>query len=85
MRRGIALGHCRARDDRQRRLDRAAAAGQVFPERPPLNSWAMAALGMLRGKVDLVAIRLPSALRHAAADAVDLRLRSRVDVALGQL
>jgi 4-amino-4-deoxy-L-arabinose transferase-like glycosyltransferase len=35
--------------------------GAIFAERPPLNSWAMAALGLLRGRVDLVAIRLPSA------------------------
>jgi len=33
----------------------------VFPERPPLGSWAMALVGVLRGEVDLVAIRLPSA------------------------
>lgn len=34
--------------------------GQVFPERPPMSSWAMAVVGMLRGKVDDVAVRLPS-------------------------
>jgi 4-amino-4-deoxy-L-arabinose transferase-like glycosyltransferase len=36
--------------------------GQVFAERPPLGSWAMAAVGLVRGEVDLLAIRLPSAL-----------------------
>ena len=36
--------------------------GQVFAERPPLGSWAMAAVGLARGQVDSVAVRLPSAL-----------------------
>lgn len=40
--------------------------GTIFPERPPLGSWAMAAVGTLRGGVDLVAIRLPSALATLA-------------------
>jgi 4-amino-4-deoxy-L-arabinose transferase-like glycosyltransferase len=35
---------------------------QVFPERPPLSSWAIALTGAVRGKVDLWAIRLPSVL-----------------------
>jgi len=35
--------------------------GTIFPERPPLNSWLMAAVGLVRGDVDLLAIRLPSA------------------------
>ena len=35
---------------------------QVFPERPPLSSWAMALAGAVRGKVDSWAIRLPSVL-----------------------
>jgi 4-amino-4-deoxy-L-arabinose transferase-like glycosyltransferase len=34
--------------------------GQVFPERPPMTMWAMAALGQLRGDVDPLAVRLPS-------------------------
>ena len=34
--------------------------GSIFPERPPLNSWAMAVVGLARHEVDLVAIRLPS-------------------------
>jgi len=34
--------------------------GTIFPERPPLGSWAIALVGMARGQVDLVAIRLPS-------------------------
>ena len=34
--------------------------GQVFPERPPMSSWAMAAVGLFWGQVDEVAIRLPS-------------------------
>jgi 4-amino-4-deoxy-L-arabinose transferase-like glycosyltransferase len=33
----------------------------IFPERPPLGSWAMAVVGLARGDVDLVAVRLPSA------------------------
>lgn len=36
--------------------------GTIFPERPPLGSWAMAVVGLARGQVDLVAIRLPSAV-----------------------
>jgi len=36
--------------------------GQVFPERPPMTIWTMAAVGLLRGDVDPVAIRLPSVL-----------------------
>jgi 4-amino-4-deoxy-L-arabinose transferase-like glycosyltransferase len=34
--------------------------GQVFPERPPMAMWMMAAAGWFRGDVDLVATRLPS-------------------------
>jgi 4-amino-4-deoxy-L-arabinose transferase-like glycosyltransferase len=34
----------------------------VFVDRPPLSSWLMAIGGLVRGKVDLVAIRLPSIL-----------------------
>jgi len=33
---------------------------EVFPERPPLGSWAMAVVGLVRGEVDVVAVRLPS-------------------------
>jgi 4-amino-4-deoxy-L-arabinose transferase-like glycosyltransferase len=40
--------------------------GTVFPERPPLGSWAMALVGLARGEVDLVAVRLPSALATLA-------------------
>ncbi|HEX5472370.1 MAG TPA: glycosyltransferase family 39 protein, partial [Lacipirellulaceae bacterium] len=36
--------------------------GQVFPERPPMTIWVMAALGWLRGEVDPIAIRLPSVM-----------------------
>ncbi len=35
--------------------------GTIFPERPPLGSWAMAVVGLAVGEVDLLAIRLPSA------------------------
>ncbi|MEX0937882.1 MAG: glycosyltransferase family 39 protein [Pirellulales bacterium] len=35
---------------------------QVFVDRPPMASWTMAAVALVRGEVDLVAIRLPSAL-----------------------
>ena len=40
--------------------------GTIFPERPPLGSWAMAAVGLVSGDVDLVAVRLPSALATLA-------------------
>ena len=40
--------------------------GALFAERPPLGSWAMGLVGLLRGQVDLVAIRLPSALATLA-------------------
>ena len=36
--------------------------GQLFAERPPLGTWAMGLVGLLRGQVDAVAVRLPSAL-----------------------
>src|SRR3954471_17864735 len=36
--------------------------GRVFAERPPMTMWAMAAAGWLRGDVDPIAIRLPSAI-----------------------
>ncbi|MDA7950919.1 MAG: glycosyltransferase family 39 protein [Pirellulaceae bacterium] len=36
--------------------------GKVFPERPPMGSWAMGLVGLFRGEVDLLAIRLPSLL-----------------------
>ena len=34
--------------------------GRVFPERPPMTMWAIAATGWLRGEVDPIAVRLPS-------------------------
>ncbi|HVT30277.1 MAG TPA: glycosyltransferase family 39 protein, partial [Lacipirellulaceae bacterium] len=34
--------------------------GHIFPERPPMTMWAMAAVGWLRGDVDPIAVRLPS-------------------------
>ncbi len=34
--------------------------GQVFLSRPPLQNWIIAAVGIARGRVDAVAIRLPS-------------------------
>lgn len=36
--------------------------GQVFPERPPMSMWVMAAVGWFRGDVDPLAIRLPSVI-----------------------
>ena len=36
--------------------------GEVFPERPPLNSWAMAAAATLWGELDETAVRLPSVI-----------------------
>ncbi len=35
---------------------------QVFPERPPMTMWAIALVGLVRGDVDIIAIRLPSVL-----------------------
>ncbi len=40
--------------------------GQPFADRPPLNSWAMIAAAQLTGRVDLLAIRLPSVLATLA-------------------
>jgi 4-amino-4-deoxy-L-arabinose transferase-like glycosyltransferase len=34
--------------------------GQIYLSRPPLGSYPIALLGMLRGKVDLLAVRLPT-------------------------
>jgi 4-amino-4-deoxy-L-arabinose transferase-like glycosyltransferase len=36
--------------------------GVVFPERPPMTMWLMAVVGLIRGDVDVVAIRLPSVI-----------------------
>src|SRR6185295_15832308 len=36
--------------------------GRVFPERPPMTMWMIAIAGWLRGDVDPIAIRLPSAI-----------------------
>lgn len=36
--------------------------GELFPSRPPLGSWLMAAVAIPRGDLDLAAIRIPSAL-----------------------
>jgi 4-amino-4-deoxy-L-arabinose transferase-like glycosyltransferase len=36
--------------------------GQVFPERPPMTMWLMAAMGWVRGDVDAIAVRLPSVI-----------------------
>ena len=36
--------------------------GEPFPDRPPLNSWAMIVASQLTGQLNLVAIRLPAVL-----------------------
>src|ERR1700733_9700105 len=36
--------------------------GQPFPDRPPLNSWAIIAASKLTGGVNLTAVRLPAVL-----------------------
>lgn len=36
--------------------------GQVFPERPPMTSWTMALASFVTGKLNITAVRLPSAL-----------------------
>lgn len=40
--------------------------GEIYCTRPPLQNWAIALMGLLRGRVDPVAIRLPSALATSA-------------------
>ena len=40
--------------------------GQPYIDRPPLAQWVIALVGLARGKVDLVAIRLPSVIAVAA-------------------
>lgn len=40
--------------------------GDVFPERPPLGSWAIAAVALVTGRMDTVAVRLPSVLAMLA-------------------
>ncbi|MBN1362696.1 MAG: glycosyltransferase family 39 protein [Sedimentisphaerales bacterium] len=40
--------------------------GEPFLDRPPLGPWTMALVGWARGRVDLVAIRLPSVLATLA-------------------
>jgi len=63
--------------------------GQVFPDRPPLGMWPIAALGALRGEVDAVAIRLPSvvavALSAVAVFAYGSMFLSRLGAALAAL
>jgi 4-amino-4-deoxy-L-arabinose transferase-like glycosyltransferase len=44
--------------------------GEPFPDRPPLNSWAMVVAAQLTGELDLVAIRLPSLLATVLTVAV---------------
>ncbi len=44
--------------------------GEVFPERPPLGSWTMAAVAFVWGRMDAVAVRLPSVLAMFAITAV---------------
>lgn len=39
--------------------------GEVFPERPPMTMWGMAVVGLVRGEVDALAVRLPSVLAIA--------------------
>lgn len=36
--------------------------GQIYLSRPPLGSWPIAMLGILRGQVDVVAVRLPTVM-----------------------
>ena len=36
--------------------------GKLFLSRPPLQNWCIAAVGLIRGRVDAVAIRLPSVI-----------------------
>ena len=35
--------------------------GEVYLSRPPLGNWLIALVGIIRGQIDLVAVRLPSA------------------------
>jgi len=36
--------------------------GAIHADRPPLGCWAMAAVGAVWGRIDVVAVRLPSVL-----------------------
>lgn len=40
--------------------------GEVYLSRPPLGSWPMAALAIVRGELDIVAVRLPTVLATIA-------------------
>ena len=55
--------------------------GEPFPDRPPLNSWAMIAASQLTGELNLAAIRLPAVTGHAADDAGHLSVRPQLSVA----
>lgn len=44
--------------------------GQVFPERPPLNSWLMAILGWIFGDVNVWAVRIPSVIAIIATSGI---------------
>ncbi len=37
---------------------------QIFAERPPVTVWTVAVAGLIRGKVDVIAIELPASLRR---------------------
>lgn len=53
--------------------------GIVFPDRPPMTNWLIAAAGSLRDEIDLVAIRLPSLLAVLATTLVIYLYGSRLD------
>ncbi len=36
--------------------------GEIYLSRPPVGSWPMAALALARGELDLISVRLPTAL-----------------------
>lgn len=59
--------------------------GEVFPERPPLGSWTMAITALARGRMDAVAVRLPSVLAVLAMTALIYAYARRFLSPLGAL
>lgn len=52
--------------------------GEVYTQKPPLLFWSMAAFGALRGEVDEIAARLPSALAAVGALLLVFRIGERL-------
>ena len=52
--------------------------GTIYLSRPPAGSWTIAALAMLRGKLDVWAIRLPSAIAMLLTTLLVYRIRPQL-------